>query len=121
MVCSAVETVLPPGVFITTIPWRVAAGTSMLSTPTPGADDRLEPGLALQDLGRQLRARADHDPVGLVPAPAARRRVLGELRVDDDLDARLGPEQRQAFLGQLVGHQHAMRHGRRLSDTVARC
>ena len=35
MVCSAVETVLPPGVFITTMPWRVAAGTSMLSTPTP--------------------------------------------------------------------------------------
>ena len=35
MVCSAVETVLPPGVFITTIPRRVAAGTSMLSTPTP--------------------------------------------------------------------------------------
>ena len=35
MVCSAVETVLPPGVFMTTIPCRVAAGTSMLSTPTP--------------------------------------------------------------------------------------
>ena len=35
MVCSAVETVLPPGVFMTTMPWRVAAGTSMLSTPTP--------------------------------------------------------------------------------------
>ena len=34
-VCSAVETVLPPGVFITTIPRRVAAATSILSTPTP--------------------------------------------------------------------------------------
>ena len=35
IVCSAVETVFPPGVFMTTIPWRVAVGTSMLSTPTP--------------------------------------------------------------------------------------
>src|SRR5512135_1485233 len=35
IVCSAVEIVLPPGVFMTTIPWRVAVGTSMLSTPTP--------------------------------------------------------------------------------------
>src|SRR5262249_35633687 len=35
MVCSAALTVLPPGVFMTTIPLRVAAATSMLSTPTP--------------------------------------------------------------------------------------
>ena len=35
MLCSAVETVLPPGVFMTTIPCRVAAPKSILSTPTP--------------------------------------------------------------------------------------
>ena len=35
IVCSAVEIVFPPGVFITTMPRRVAAATSMLSTPTP--------------------------------------------------------------------------------------
>ena len=35
IVCSAAETVFPPGVFITTMPLRVAAATSMLSTPTP--------------------------------------------------------------------------------------
>jgi len=35
IVCSAVDTVFPPGVFMTTMPWRVAAPTSMLSTPTP--------------------------------------------------------------------------------------
>ena len=34
-VCSAVEIVFPPGVFITMIPWREAAVTSMLSTPAP--------------------------------------------------------------------------------------
>src|ERR1700736_6597590 len=33
--CSAVDTVLPPGVFITMTPRRVAASTSTLSTPTP--------------------------------------------------------------------------------------
>ena len=35
MACSAVVTALPKGVFITTIPARVAAATSMLSTPMP--------------------------------------------------------------------------------------
>ena len=34
-VCSPALSVLPPGVFITRIPLRVAAGISMLSTPTP--------------------------------------------------------------------------------------
>ncbi len=33
--CSAVEIVLPPGVFITMIPFFVAAATSTLSRPTP--------------------------------------------------------------------------------------
>src|SRR5574340_1059977 len=35
IVCSAVVTVLPPGVFITTMPRRVAAGVSTLSKPEP--------------------------------------------------------------------------------------
>mmetsp|Transcript_26064 Transcript_26064/g.50614 ORF Transcript_26064/g.50614 Transcript_26064/m.50614 type:complete len:345 (-) Transcript_26064:228-1262(-) len=34
-VCSAAEMVLPPGVLITTMPRRVAAAQSMLSTPVP--------------------------------------------------------------------------------------
>ena len=34
-VCSAVLSVLPAGVFITTMPSRVAARESMLSVPTP--------------------------------------------------------------------------------------
>ncbi len=57
---------------------RVAAGRVHHDDPAPGrgrdvdvvdaharAHDRLEPRLALEHLGRQLRARADHDPVGL--------------------------------------------------------
>src|SRR5271165_133860 len=35
MVCSAAETALPPGVFITSTPAAVAAGRSMFSIPTP--------------------------------------------------------------------------------------
>ena len=35
IVCSAALRVLPPGVFITRIPFLVASGTSILSTPTP--------------------------------------------------------------------------------------
>ncbi len=35
IVCSAVLSVLPPGVFITTMPCRVAASLSILSVPTP--------------------------------------------------------------------------------------
>lgn len=35
IVSSAVDTVFPPGVFITSTPFDVAAGTLMLSTPTP--------------------------------------------------------------------------------------
>ena len=35
MACSAVVMELPNGVFITTMPRCVAAGTSMLSTPMP--------------------------------------------------------------------------------------
>src|SRR4051812_27466909 len=35
IVCSAVLSVLPPGVFMTTMPCRVAASLSMLSVPTP--------------------------------------------------------------------------------------
>ena len=33
--CSAAETTVDSGAFATTMPWRVAAGTSTLSTPTP--------------------------------------------------------------------------------------
>ena len=35
IVCSAVDTVFPPGVFITKIPLSVAADKLILSTPVP--------------------------------------------------------------------------------------
>ena len=64
MVCSAAETVLPPGVFITTTPLRVAAGTSMLSTPTPAPGDGPELAGVFEALGGDLGLRADDDRVG---------------------------------------------------------
>ena len=64
MVCSAALTVLPPGVFMTTMPLRVAAATSMLSTPTPArAMARSLPGCSRQLRG-DARAAADDGAVG---------------------------------------------------------
>ncbi len=45
-VCSATETALPPGVFITSTPASVAAGRSTLSTPTPARPITLNLGAA---------------------------------------------------------------------------
>ena len=43
IVCSAAETTVESGAFATTIPRRVAASTSTLSTPDAGAADHLQP------------------------------------------------------------------------------
>ena len=69
--CSAAETTFDSGAFATTIPRRVAASTSTLSTPTPGAADHLQPLAALDQVGGQLRRRADDDRV--VAADRSRR------------------------------------------------
>src|SRR5215470_3416318 len=53
--CSAVVTLLPPGVFITTTPRLVAASTSMLSTPMPA-----------RPITRRVSARASTSAVTLV-------------------------------------------------------
>ena len=64
MVCSAVLTVLPPGVFMTTMPLRVAAATSMLSTPTPARTmARSLPGFSSSS-AVTLGAAADDHAVG---------------------------------------------------------
>ncbi len=57
--------------------------------PHARADDRLEPGLTFQDLGRQLRARSNHDAIGLEELLAQTRRILGQLGINHDLDPRL--------------------------------
>ena len=73
MVCSAVVTLLPSGLFITTMPRRVAASRSTLSTPTPARPITLERGGRVDDLARDLGRAADHQRV-------VRRDDFGELR-----------------------------------------
>ena len=51
MVCSAAETTVDSGAFATTIPWRVAASTSTLSTPTPALP------ITLSRCARSIRSR----------------------------------------------------------------
>ena len=109
MVCSAVEIVLPPGVFITTIPRRVAAATSMLSTPTPARTIALS-----RDWPSRTSAVSCVPERIAIPSASEERlaqagRILGQLGVDHDLDPRLGTEPGEPFFRQLVGHQHAMR------------
>ena len=64
-VCSAVLRVLPAGVFMTTMPSRVAAVLSMLSVPTPARTMAFKPPVAGQRLGRDLHAAAEDGAVEL--------------------------------------------------------
>ena len=102
MVCSAAETTVDSGAFATTIPRRVAASTSTLSTPDAGAADHLQPLGALDQVGGELRRRADDDRV----VAADRLREVG-VAVDVDvealaqeLDARVGDRLADEDLGQ---------------------
>ena len=91
-VCSAAETTVDSGAFATTIPRRVAASTSTLSTPTPGAADHLQVRRLLDQVGGELRRRADHDRVVAVDDLLERRRLVLvdlELRAQQ-LDPRIG-------------------------------
>ena len=63
IVCSAAETMFDSGAFATTIPRRVAASTSTLSTPTPARPITFRFVGRLDQVGGQLRRRADHDRV----------------------------------------------------------
>ena len=102
MVCSAAETLLPPGVFMTTTPRRVAAGTSMLSTPTPArAIARSLPGI-LQTFGGDLRLRADDAGVEL--AKRGREFITLEAKPGFDVDPG-GAKQFNPGSFQFVGNQ----------------
>ena len=77
--CSAAETTVDSGAFATTMPRRVAASTSTLSTPTPARPITFRFDAELDQLGGQLRRRADDDRV--VAADD-----LGEIAVGVDVD-----------------------------------
>ena len=88
--CSAVVTLLPSGLFITTMPRRVAASRSTLSTPTPGAADHLQRIGALDDLARDLGRAANHQRV--VGRDYFRQFGRLEPSLDVDLELRIAAE-----------------------------
>ena len=63
MVCSATETALPPGVFITSTPAAVAASRSTLSTPTPARPMTRSLGAFSSTAGVHLHGAADEQRV----------------------------------------------------------
>ena len=60
--CSAVVTLLPVGLFITTIPRRVAASISTLSTPTPARP------ITLSDVAASITSRVTRVPLRISSA-----------------------------------------------------
>ena len=105
IVCSAVLSVLPAGVFITTMPSRVAASLSMLSVPTPARTIALQPAVAFERLGRDLHAAAADRAVELGQRFA--QGVALEAGADFVLDAGRGREQVEAFLSERVENDDA--------------
>ena len=110
IVCSAVLSVLPAGVFITTMPQRVAAVLSMLSVPTPARTIALSRRLPSSDVGRDLHAAAADRAVELGERLA--QRVALESGADFVFNARRGLEHVEAFLSERVENNHAGHGGR---------
>ncbi len=111
--------VLPAGVFITTMPSRVAALTSMLSVPTPARTMAFRRRLPSSDFGRDLHAAAADGAVEL--GERLSQRVALQAGADFVLDARRGREQVEAFLGERVENDdvgHDMMVSRVASDAI---
>ena len=82
IVCSAAETTFDSGAFATTIPRRVAASTSTLSTPTPALPITFSRVARCDHVGSDLRRRANDQRV--VAADDLLERRLG---VDVDVES----------------------------------
>ena len=100
MVCSAVLSVLPAGVFITTMPSRVAARRVDVVGADAGPHDGLEPVVAFQGLGGDFDAAAADGAVELGQGRA--EGVAFQAGADFVLDARGFGQQIEPFLGQRV-------------------
>ena len=117
IVCSAVEIVFPPGVFITTMPRRLAAATSMLSTPTPARTIAFNRDCPSRTSAVSCVPERIAIPSALLERLTQTGRILGQLGVDHDLDPRLGAKLREPLFSELVRYQYTMRcHPRLPSD-----
>ena len=87
--CSAAETTFDSGAFATTMPRRVAASTSTLSTPTPARPITFRLRRRAISVGRHLRRRADDQRVVVADD-------LLERRVGVDVDVELRAQQLDA-------------------------
>ena len=85
IVCSAAVTTFDSGALATTIPRRVAAATSTLSTPTPARPITRRLTAPLDQLGGHLRRRADQDAV--VVADALVELLLAPVDAEVDVEA----------------------------------
>ena len=103
IVCSAVVTVLPPGVFMTTMPRRVAAGVSTLSRPEPARPTTFSFSAAAMSSCRDLRSRPDDQAVGVLDF--LEQFVLRHLRFHHDGEAGLF-QKLNALFRETVAHQN---------------
>ena len=110
MACSAVVIELPNGVFITMMPFAVAAGMSTLSTPMPARPITLRRAALLQDFGRDLGRRAHGEAVELADQRGKLILVLAEIGLEVDLDPAV-LEDLDRSRRQGIGDEHAGSHG----------
>ena len=105
IVCSAVLSVLPPGVFITTMPQPRGGVLVDVVGADAGPHDRLQPPIAFERVGRDLHAAAADRAVELRQRLA--QRIALEPGADFVLDARRGLQHVEAFLGERVENNDA--------------
>ena len=104
IVCSAVVTTLPPGVFITTTPWPVAAGMSTLSRPIPARPTTFRFEAAASSDAVTLVALRDHQRVISTDDPLQFLRRQAGLYIHRD--AVLLCEHVDSHLSQIVADQY---------------
>ena len=106
MVCSAVVTLFPPGVFMTTMPRLVAASTSILSTTDAS------PANHAQVVGRRNDSRSNACPApnnqALIQSDLLGQFLFGQSRLDGKVDIWLRLQPRHSLRGERVGNKHFM-------------
>ena len=103
IVCSVAARVLPSGALATMIPFRVAASTSMLSTPTPARPMNFIFFACLDHLCIDIGAAAHQQGI-VVPDNFAE---LVFLKIGFDVNVNGRPEDRKPFFRQRIADEHS--------------